>query len=74
MVIAWALAPQPENIIADEPISSLDVSNRAEIVVLNTGKVVEQGAAKHISTQPRDAYARLLLEAIPKLDVNPVIA
>ena len=41
-----------------------------EILVLNKGKVVEHGPAKQIITQPRDAYTRLLLEAIPKLDFN----
>jgi peptide/nickel transport system ATP-binding protein len=39
-----------------------------EILVLNKGKVVEQGSAKQIITQPKDTYTRLLLEAIPKLD------
>jgi peptide/nickel transport system ATP-binding protein len=41
-----------------------------EILVLNKGKVVEHEPAKQIITQPRDAYTRLLLEAIPKLDFN----
>ena len=39
-----------------------------EILVLNQGKVVEQGPAKQIIMQPRDDYTRLLLEAIPKLE------
>jgi peptide/nickel transport system ATP-binding protein len=94
------LAPDPDIIIADEPISMLDVSIRAEILqlldklvrerriamlyithdllsarllsdeilVLNKGKVVEQGPAKKIIRQPTDEYTRLLLNAIPKLD------
>ena len=39
-----------------------------EIMVLNKGKVVEQGPAKQIIMQPKDEYTRLLLDAIPTLD------
>jgi peptide/nickel transport system ATP-binding protein len=39
-----------------------------EILVLNQGRVVEQGPSKQIIMQPRDEYTRLLLDAIPKLD------
>jgi ABC-type dipeptide/oligopeptide/nickel transport system ATPase component len=39
-----------------------------EILVLNKGKVVEQGPAKQIIRQPKDEYTRLLLDAIPKLE------
>ncbi|GCE31225.1 ABC transporter ATP-binding protein [Dictyobacter alpinus] len=39
-----------------------------EILVLNQGKVVEQGAAKRVIRQPTDEYTRLLLEAIPRLE------
>jgi peptide/nickel transport system ATP-binding protein len=39
-----------------------------EILVLNQGKVVEQGPAKQIIMQPHDHYTRLLLDAIPRLD------
>jgi peptide/nickel transport system ATP-binding protein len=38
-----------------------------EILVLNRGTVVEQGAATRVIRQPSDEYTRLLLEAIPKL-------
>lgn len=39
-----------------------------EILVLNHGRVVEQGPAIKVIRQPSDEYTRLLLEAIPRLD------
>lgn len=83
--------------MADEPISSLDVSIRAEVlelldrlvtergvsilyithdllsarmladqvIVLNGGRVVEQGPALDVIHHPRDDYTKLLLEAVP---------
>jgi peptide/nickel transport system ATP-binding protein len=88
---------EPEIIVADEPISSLDVSIRAEIlellndlvqtkdvgilyithdllsarmladevIVLNNGRVVEQGQTLAVIRSPQDAYTRTLIEAIP---------
>jgi peptide/nickel transport system ATP-binding protein len=35
------------------------------IVVMRQGAIVEQGTGKTLFTQPRDAYTRALLEAIP---------
>jgi len=97
VIIAKALAVEPTIIVADEPISSLDVSIRAEVlellndlvkkddvgilyithdllsarmlsdevIVLNGGKVVEKGATLDVIRNPRDAYTRTLLDAIP---------
>ncbi|GCE22113.1 ABC transporter ATP-binding protein [Dictyobacter kobayashii] len=39
-----------------------------EILVLNHGKVVEQGTAQNVIRHPSDEYTRLLLDAIPKLE------
>ena len=39
-----------------------------EILVLNHGRVVEQGPASRVIREPRDVYTRLLLDAIPKLE------
>jgi peptide/nickel transport system ATP-binding protein len=36
-----------------------------EVVVLNEGRVVEQGPALEVIRRPRDAYTRLLLDAVP---------
>ena len=102
VLIARALGSDPGLIVADEPVSMLDVSLRAgvlkllaqlrrerglsllyithdllsarlvtdELIVLNSGRIVEQGPTKQVLQHPRDSYTVQLLDAVP----NPFTA
>ncbi|GCF95341.1 peptide ABC transporter ATP-binding protein [Enterococcus florum] len=99
VMIAMALACDPQLLIADEPTTALDVTIQAQIlellkdlrkklgmgiimithdlgvvsevcdrvIVMYTGKVVEQGAIREILDTPKHPYTEGLIAAIPKM-------
>lgn len=99
IAIARAIALKPKLIVADEPVSALDVTIRAQIlalllnltqkhkltmlfishdmsvvrylcdrvVVMQKGKLVEEGDTETLFASPQQPYTRQLLAAIPKL-------
>jgi len=99
VAIAAALVLEPELLVADEPVSMLDVSVRAgvlslldelrrgglailmithdistaahfadRIAVMYLGRIVEEGPARQVVSNPQHPYTKALMSVVPKRD------
>ena len=99
VAIAASLVLQPDLLVADEPVSMLDVSVRAgvlrlldglrnsglgilmithdlstaaefadRIAVMYLGRIVEEGPAREVVSNPQHPYTRALLSVVPRRD------
>ncbi len=99
VAIARALAMQPAVLVADEPVSALDVSMQGQVLnllndlraelqltcvfishdlgivrqfcervlVMERGKVVEEGLPEEIFNSPAHPYTKSLIDALPRM-------
>jgi len=112
IAIARAIVANPRVLLADEPVSALDMSTRLrvirlleklaradagptlptpvtmvlvshdlsivarlcdDILVLERGRVVEQGETRRVLASPEHPYTRRLLDSVPRLSVAPAV-
>ena len=104
VAIARAIVRRPDFIVADEPVSALDMTIQKQVlalfrtlqrergfaclfishdlsaveeiadrvIVMQGGRIVEQGMRDDIFDRPQHAYTKALLEASPALDLPPL--
>jgi peptide/nickel transport system ATP-binding protein len=79
VAIATALAVNPELLIADEPVSMLDVSIRLithdlgvaahftdRVAVMYLGRIVETGSTRAVLSGPQHPYTKALCDVVPR--------